>query len=146
MKKGIDFVGVCITFICHDGKGNFAMQLRGEKCRDEQGTWDVGGGGLELHDTVEYTLAKEIREEYCADCLDIQFLGCRDMHRIDKGTKTHWVAIDHLVLVDPKKVKNGEPHKFDDVQWFSLDTLPERIHSGAKAMLERYKDLLRMRK
>ena len=143
MKKGIDFVGVTVTFICHDGEGNFAMQLRGLHCRDEQGTWDVGGGGLELHDTVLDTLRKEIKEEYSVDCLDIKFLGYRDMHRMDNEIKTHWIALDHLVLVDREKVENGEPHKFDDIQWFALDTLPERVHSGAAAMLERYKDLLK---
>lgn len=143
MKKGIDFVGVTVTFICHDGEGNFAMQLRGLNCRDEQGTWDVGGGGLELHDTVLDTLRKEIKEEYCIDCLDIKFLGYRDMHRMDNEIKTHWIALDHLVLVDREKVKNGEPHKFDDIRWFTLDTVPERVHSGAAVMLEKYKDFLK---
>ncbi len=143
MKKGIDYVGVTVTFICHDGSGNFLMQLRGKNCRDEQGTWDVGGGGLELHDTVEHTLLKEIKEEYSVLCGETQFLGYRDMHRIDNGVPTHWVALDHLVHVDREKVKNGEPHKFDDIGWFTLDTLPTQLHSGAKAMLERYNELLR---
>lgn len=143
MKKGIDFVGVCVTFFCHDGKGNFLMQLRSKNCRDEHEKWDIGGGGLEIHDTIENTLLKEIKEEYSVDAKEVLFLGVRDMHRIDKDVPTHWIAIDHAVLVDPEKVKNGEPHKFDDIQWFTLDTVPENLHSGTAVVLQKYRDVLK---
>ena len=52
MKKGVDFIGVTIVFWCHDGKGNVLLALRGPNCRDEHGTWDPGGGGLEFGDSV----------------------------------------------------------------------------------------------
>ena len=60
MKKGLDYTGVTIVYFCHDGQGRFLLSKRGVNCRDEQGTWDPGGGGLEFGDTVENTLKKEI--------------------------------------------------------------------------------------
>lgn len=142
MDKGVDFVGVSIVYFCHDGKGNFLMHKRGKQARDEQGKWDIGAGGLELHDTVEDTLKKEIREEYCTDVLEYEFLGFRDVHREHLGKQTHWIALDFKVLVDPNKVKNGEPHKFDEVGWFTFGNLPQEKHSVLELFFEKYKDRL----
>jgi ADP-ribose pyrophosphatase YjhB (NUDIX family) len=139
MKKGVDFTGVTIVFACHDGKGNFLLSKRGQNCRDEQGTWDPGGGGLEFGDTVEDTLRKEIAEEYCTDVLDFEFMGYRDVHREHEGAKTHWIALDFKVLIDPAKVQNGEPHKMDEIGWFTLDTLPSPTHSQWPKFLELYR-------
>jgi len=142
MQKGVDFIGISIVYICHDGKGNFLFQKRGANCRDENGRWDTGGGGLEFKDTVEETLRKEIMEEYCTPVLAHEFLGYRDVHRENNGKKTHWVALDFKVLVDREKVKNGEPHKFDDIGWFKLDNLPSPLHSQVMNQINSYKDKL----
>jgi 8-oxo-dGTP diphosphatase len=143
LQKGIDFTGVTIVYFCHDGKGNFVMSKRGKNSRDEQGRWDIGGGGLEFGDTVENTIRKEIKEEYCTEVISYEFLGYRDVHRMRDGKKDHWVALDFKVLIDPKKVKNGEPHKFDDVQLFRFETMPNPVHSQFPKFLELYKRKLK---
>lgn len=140
MHKGEDFTGVTIVYLCHDGKGNVLLGKRSKNCRDEHGRWDIGGGGLEFGDKVEDTLRKEIKEEYGTDVLDYEFLGYRDVHREQNGKKTHWIALDFKVLVDPEKVKNGEPHKFDEVKWFKIEDFPEPLHSQLPAFLKNYKD------
>ena len=118
------------------------MSKRSTNCRDEHGCWDPGGGGLEFgHDVIE-TLKKEIKEEYCTDVLDHEFLGYRDVHRKHDGKKTHWIALDFKVLVDKDKVKNGEPHKFDEIDWFKINKLPKPTHSQVPKALELYKDNL----
>lgn len=142
MIKGVDYTGISIVFFCHDGKGNYLLSKRGKNCRDEHGRWDPGGGGLDFDDKVEDVLKKEIKEEYCADILKFDFLGFRDVHRVHEGKKTHWVALDFKVLVDPRQVKNGEPHKFDEIKWFCLDKLPVPLHSQFPAALKQYKDKL----
>lgn len=139
MKKGVDYTGVTIVFICHDGQGNFVMGKRSVNCRDEHGRWDIGGGGLEFGDTVEKTLRNEIKQEYCTNVISFEFLGYRDVHREHEGIKTHWIGLDFKVLIDKEKVKNGEPQKFDDIGWFTLDTLPNPVHSQFPKFLELYK-------
>lgn len=143
MNKGSDFTGVCIVYFCHDGKGNFVMAKRGKNARDERGRWDIGGGGLEFGDTVERTLMKEVKEEYCAKVISYEFLGFRDVHRRLNGKKTHWIALDFKVLIDPKTVKLGEPHKFDGLGFFKLDSLPKPSHSQLPKFLELYQDKLK---
>lgn len=140
MKKGEDYTGITIVYFCHDGKGNVLLAKRSKDCRDEQGRWDIGGGGLEFGDTVEDTLCKEIKEEYCTEVVDFEFLGYRDVRRVSGGKKTHWVALDFKVLVNPEKVKNGEPHKFDELKWFKVEDFPESLHSQLPTFLKNYKN------
>ena len=138
MKKGEDYTGVTIVYFCHDGEGNFLLNKRSQNCRDEQGNWDIGAGGLEFGDTVEETLKKEIKEEYCTDVVDYEFLGFRDVHRENGKNKTHWIALDFKVLIDKSKVENGEPHKFDEIEWFTSANLPSPLHSQLPNFLRLY--------
>lgn len=142
-RQGITYVGVAIVYFCHDGKGNFIMAKRSDKARDENGKWDIGGGGLDFDLSVEETIKKEIKEEYCTDVLSHEFLGFRDVFRTHKGKKTHWIALDFKVLVDRKKVKIGEPELFTELDWFQLKKLPEDVHSQLPAFIERYHDKLK---
>lgn len=143
MNKGIDFVGITVTFLCHDGKGNVLLAKRGPNCRDEHGAWDGGGGGLEHGDMVLETLRKEIMEEYGADVIAYEFFGYRDVHRQHDDQQTHWIALDHLVEIDRRMAKNGEPHKLDEIGWFRLDALPEKLHSQLPNFLSLYADNLK---
>lgn len=142
MRKGVDYPGVSIVFFCHDGKGNYLLHKRSQNARDEQGRWDVGGGGLELGDKVLEKLESEIMEEFCTPVIDAEFLGYRDVHREHEGAKTHWIALDFRVLVDPNKVKIGEPHKFDDIGWFKIHNLPAPLHSQFDKALEQHRHKL----
>jgi len=142
MNKSIDYTGITIIFFCHDGHGHYLLNKRSKNCRDEHGRWDCGGGALDFGNKVEDTLRKEIKEEYDADILEHEFLGFRDVHRIHEGKKTHWVALDFRVLLNRDQVKNGEPHKFDEIGWFKLNDLPEPLHSQFPNALEKYKDKL----
>lgn len=161
MQKGIDFIGVTVSFFCHDGQGNYLFQKRGAAARDENGKWDCGGGGLEFGEKVADCLKKEVKEEYCADIIGSEFLGYYEAHRIikirnplpqdgplplGKGEEipSHWIALHFKVLIDPKQAKNGEPHKFDEIKWFKLDDLPpaSELHSQLPAEIERYKGKL----
>ena len=142
MRKGVDYTGISVVFACHDGAGNFLFSKRSTQCRDEHGAWDPGGGGLEFGDTVETTLRKEIKEEYCTDVLSFESLGYRDVHREHEGTKTHWIALDFKVLIDRTKVRNGEPHKADEIEWFTLVNLPNPMHSQWPIFFDLYKNKL----
>ena len=142
LKPGIDYVGVTITFFCHDGQGNFIMAKRGQSARDEQGKWDIGGGLLERGDTVPSAIRREIKEEYGTDVLAHEFLGYLDVHREHQGKPTHWIALVFKVLVDKAMVKNNEPHKFDDVRWFRLDNVPENVHSQFHRIINEFRDKL----
>lgn len=141
--KGVDHIGVCVVYFCHDGKGEFVMAKRNSNTRDEHGRWDSGGGGLEFGETIDQTIHREIREEYGTDVSEYEFLGYRDVHRVHNEKPTHWIALDFKVRVDREKVRNGEPHKFDEIAWFALDKLPENLHSQLPRCFEVYRAKLK---
>ena len=58
------------------------------------------------------------------------------------GKKTHWISLDFKVKVDRTKVANGEPHKFDEIGWFTLDQLPSPMHSTFPMILKQYREKL----
>ncbi len=142
MIKGVDHIGITVTYACHDGKGNFLLSKRSLKTRDEQGMWEFGGGGLEFGETVEKGLARELKEEYGAKILKSEFLGFRNVHREQQGKKTHWLALDFKVLIDPKQVRNGEPEMIEELSWFRLDKLPNNQHSQLPIYLKLHKHKL----
>ncbi len=144
MKKGVDFTGISTVFFCHDGQGNILMHKRSQNCRDEQGNWDIGGGGLEFGLSPEENLRKEIMEEYGVEVIECSLLGHRNVNRkLVDGTPTHWIAFDYLVLVDRNKIILGDPDKMEVIEWFTLDNLPESLHSQLPFFLADYRERLR---
>lgn len=143
--KGTSFVGVTTCFICHDGNGRIFMAQRSSNARDEQGTWDVGGGGLDWGFTAEKNATKEIQEEYGAMPSKLEFLGYRDVFRnLPDGRPTHWVSLDFVAELDAKDARINEPDKFDDSGWFTLDKLPIPLHSQIEYTLEKYEARLKL--
>jgi 8-oxo-dGTP diphosphatase len=129
LRRGIDHIGVGVAAVVHDGQGRVLLMKRGLKARDEQGRWDICGGAVEFGETIMEAIARELSEELCATSLAVEFLGAYDAHREHAGQPTHWVQMLHAVQVDPKKVKIGEPHKIDAIDWFTSDSLPDPLHS-----------------
>lgn len=142
--KGISFVGITTCFFCHDGQGNFFMAKRSQKARDEQGTWEVGGGGLKWGIPAHENMLREVKEEYNATILDSEFIGYWDAFRtLPDGTKTHWLALAYGVLVDPSSMKINEPDMFDDCGWFTFESLPSPLHSQQMPFFTQYGEQLR---
>jgi 8-oxo-dGTP pyrophosphatase MutT (NUDIX family) len=142
LKPGIDYIGVSIVFICHDGSGRFLLLKRSKNSRDEQGTWEFGGGKLEFGKNLEEDVLREVAEEYGCDGKIEEQLPALSLLREHEGARTHWVITPFVVKVDPKEVKLNEPHKHDEIGWFSLDDLPKPLHSGVQSYIGKFRKLL----
>lgn len=142
MKKGVDFTGIAVAFLCHDGQGNYVMHRRNENCRDEHGCWDFGGGGLKFGESLESCVEREVQEEYGVAVQDVHFLGHRELFRNQAETASHWICFYYQVLVDREKVVNNEPEKHTEMDWFRFDNLPQPLHSMIPGDIEMYKDKL----
>ncbi|MCR4328350.1 MAG: NUDIX domain-containing protein [Patescibacteria group bacterium] len=143
MKRGVDYIGVNCVFWCYDTEGRILMHKRSKKCRDEQDVWDCGGGAMEFGETFEDTVAREVLEEYGVVPLEIEYVTTKNVLRTHNGLSTHWVKNMHWVLVDPAKVKNGDPEKIDEIGWFALDQLPSPLHSQIGIEVEMLKIFLK---
>ena len=138
-KIGVDYVGVTTPFYCHDGKGNLLLHKRSKACRDEHGRWDAGSGKLEHNLSFEENVLQEVLEEYGCKGKIQDRLPAHDIFREQNGLMTHWVAVSFFIKVNPKEVKNCEPHKIEELGWFTLDNLPEPLHTGFAQSLKTYK-------
>lgn len=125
---GLDYIGISVTFYCTDGK-RFLFHKRSENCRDEQGKWDVGGGQLAFGETPEEGVLREVKEEYGCDGEILGRIPAITVLREQDGKTVHWLALPFIIRVDPKDVKNNEPHKITEIRWFTLDNLPSPLHS-----------------
>lgn len=136
MKKGVDYIGVTVVFYCHDGKGNLLLNKRSKNCRDEVGRWDCGGGSMKVGETFEQTVRREVEEEYGCQIKNLHFCAVNNVLRKNGAENTHWVALIFTALVDPEKVKNGDPEKIDEIAWFSVEKLPQPLHSMLQTHLK----------
>ncbi len=138
MKPGIDYIGISVAFFCHDGAGNFVFHKRSANCRDQQGTWDSGGGKLEFGETPEQALWREIEEEYGCSGQITSTLPPNSFFNEANAQPTHWLILPYIVQVNRAEVKLHEPEKMDELGWFTLNSLPEPLHPGVKKDLEKY--------
>lgn len=118
------------------------MHKRSNKCRDEHGRWDCGGGGLKFNEKLIDALYREIQEEYGTVPEDVVFLGIDEVFREHEGNPTHWISFRYKVLLNREKVVNGEPEKIEALSWHTIDDLPSPLHSQMGFVLEKYKDSL----
>lgn len=129
--------------MCHDGKGNYLLGLRSNKCRDEHGTWEpIGSGGIQFGETIEEAIRREVKEECNAAVKQIEHLGVREVLREHGGIKTHWIQHDYKVLIDPAEVKINEPDKCLELRWCRVGEFPDPMHSQFPRFLDKYKSKL----
>lgn len=142
LQRGVDYIGVCCVFFCHDGQGNFVMHKRSDECRDEQGRWDCGSGSMEFGESFEDGVRREILEEYAVEPKELKLCGVRNVIREHNGQPTHWIAVVFAALVDRDCVKMNEPEKMDDLNWFRIDNLPDTLNSQFLTHLEFVKNVI----
>ena len=140
MKPGFHFTGVTTPFYCNDGNGRFLFHKRSKKCRDEHGAWDAGGGRLGFGQTPEESVLREVSEEYGCKGIIQESLPLYSIVREWDGKKTHWIAIPFFIKVNPDEVKINDPDKMDELSWFTLNQLPDPLHTGMIQALAKYKE------
>lgn len=140
VRRGMDCIGVAVSFLIHDGNGKIFLHKRSERCRDERGKWDTGGGALEFGETFEQCLHREVHEEFGDVPQDIRLLGVLNVLREHEGTPTHWISICYAVRLQPERIVIGEPEKVDEAGWFSPDDLPTPEHTTLRRWVQRAKE------
>ena len=62
MKKGVDYIGVGVGAVIFNSEGKVFLSKRGPKARNEVGTWEFPGGGVEFGEKLADALVREIKE------------------------------------------------------------------------------------
>lgn len=122
MKKGIDYIGVGTGAIIFNKDGTLFLAKRGKDSRNEKHKWEFPGGSVEFGETLANALVREVREEYGFMIEVVQLLDVVD--HILPDEKQHWVSPTFLCRYKSGEPRILEPHKCEEIGWFSLDTIP----------------------
>ncbi len=136
MIKGKDYIGMsCGAFILND-KGELLLMKRNKNCRNTAWYWTIPWWGVRFWETLEDSLIRETMEEVWVRINIKWLLWIWD--DIMKDIEQHWIAVSYLCEIEDGQVKNSEPDKCDELKWFSLDNLPERISVPARVWVGNY--------
>lgn len=92
----------------------------------QDGNYTLPSGHIDLGETASQCAIRECLEEVGVTVVpqDLHFF-----HVLHRKSETGNVYVDFYFCVDIWKgdLRNNEPHKCDDVQWFSLHQLPDNM-------------------
>lgn len=117
-------------------KGNILL-LRQKKSLG--GNYTLVGGNIEA---TEYALEALIRESEEEAGIKLQPEDLQLVHVLHKRTKNkgHRITLYFKATKWNGDIKTGEPNKFKDVVWFSLDNLPANLSETVRHVLQEYRD------
>jgi len=121
MQKGVDYIGVGVGAVIINNDGKIFLSKRGRNVRNESGTWEFPGGGVEFGEKIEDTIQREMKEEYGIDIEIVELIGVNN-HLIPLE-KQHWVSPCFLCKLKSGRPEILEPDKCDEIGWFDLDEI-----------------------
>lgn len=120
----------CACLIIGDGKGNILLQKR-----VDDGKWGYHGGAVEIDESVEETLKREIREELNIEVDDMELLGVysgKEYHHVyPNGDETSCIDIVYICNKYHGEIELQKEEVLE-VKWFNKDNLPDNMSDNPK--------------
>lgn len=136
MKPGKDYIGVGCGAVILNKNNEILLQLRNKAPEKEY--WSIPGGKVEMFETLEEAIKREVKEETDVNVEVIDCLGI--CNHIVTNEETHWVSPSFLCKIVEGEPKIMEPTKHLDMKWFSLDNLPEKLTITTKDAVSNFKN------
>ena len=132
-KERFKFVSACHLFLIRENK---ILLLRRFNTGYEDGNYSVIAGNLNGNESVKMAMIREAKEEAGIDLNESNLKFVQVMHR-----KSEEERIDFFFCADKwiGEIKNMEPHKCDNLQWFDLDELPNNMVPYVRKAVDNYK-------
>lgn len=99
--------------------------------------WAIPGGKVEMFETLEETLKREMKEELGVEVEVTKFL-C-NIQDINKEKGEHWIMPVYETKILSGEIKNMEPEKHKELAWFSINSVPENISYMTKMVIKEIK-------
>lgn len=132
-------VGVGAIIVCND-----KILLEKRKSEPGRGKWSVPGGLVELGESTEQAVIREVKEETGLDVENPELVDVVDNIIFDENGKIeyHFVIVDYFV-----KLRGGELNAADDAEelkWVALDDVEKyNITSTLRAFIQRNMEKLK---
>ena len=127
-------IGVGCGAIIINEKNEVLLVKRPFSSITDAGYWTRPGGEVEFGETIEEALKKEVKKETGVEIEVIRFLDMNEIIDTEKGI--HWVALGYLA----KAVSQEERSNLitNEIRWFNISDLPEKLTDYTKSSLEAY--------
>lgn len=100
-----------------------------------QGMWGSMGGHVKFGESPIETSIREAREELGIEIGNLRFLTVLNMVRDGK----HYIDVSFVADLIAGEPKIQEPHRIEEIGWFSLDELPQPLFDPVRVCLEAIK-------
>lgn len=137
LKPGKDYIGVGGGVLIFNKKKEILLMKRGKGVRNNVGYWSKPGGKVEFGETAISMVKREIKEETNIN-IDVWGILPHTDHIIKKE-RQHWLAINFVANYRKGELKNMEPHKCDEVKWFDISKIPNKIEQTTREAIKNYK-------
>lgn len=134
MKKQYPKVGVGIIVI-KEINGKQYIMLHQRRSAMGKGYWGSGGGHLELGESMEQGILRELAEEAGTDIVvtDLEFLGVSNFTELQPN---HYVDVSFIAKWVSGEPTNSSPNETTDWQWFPIDKLPSPLFPPTKTYIQ----------
>ncbi|NTG29950.1 NUDIX domain-containing protein [Agrobacterium rhizogenes] len=113
----IDYTSIQVALVALIRDGNVLLGFRTNVAVNNE-VWELPGGKLEVGETPEIAIRREVREE-----LGIRLLDERKVIEVNMHGITHHIFSCYLW---DGEIRNAEPNFCRELQWFDIKALPER--------------------
>lgn len=126
----------CACLIIGDGKGNVLLQKR-----EDDGKWGYHGGAVEIDESVEDALKREVREELNIEIDEVELFGVYSgpsyHHIYPNGDETSCIDIVYICHKYHGEIKLQKEEVLE-IGWFNKMNLPDNLSDNPKQPIYDY--------
>ena len=137
MQAGKDFIGVGCGAVILNEKNQVLLLKRSNTARNKPGHWTIPGGEVEFGERVEEALVREVKEEVGVRVEIIKLLSLTN--DLIPEAEQHWVSNQFLCKIVEGIPENKEPGKHDELQWWDVHALPEKITNTTRGGIAQFR-------
>ncbi|HEX8974548.1 MAG TPA: NUDIX domain-containing protein [Patescibacteria group bacterium] len=135
-KIGKHCIGVGCGALIFNSKKEVLLMKRGRNAKNQVGWWSQPGGAVDFNEKAIVATKREIKEELGID-IDI-WAEVPHIDHVLKKEQQHWMAIPFLARIKKGEPRIMEPHKHDEIGWFSLNKLPRKLSQTTSETIKSY--------
>lgn len=128
----------CACLLIEDGYGNLLLQQRAD-----DGKWSHHGGAIEIDESVDDALRREVKEELNLELDELSLFGIYSgaayHHTYPNGDETSCIDIVYLCSKFHGEIKLQEDEVLQ-IKWFNQANLPHNISDNARQAIVDYFD------
>lgn len=121
-------------------KNNKILLSRRYNTGYEDGKYMPPSGHVELDESFTQAIIREIKEEIGIDIKNEDLKVVHTINRKLSSSRENWIDVFLLAKNWDGEVKNMEPEKCDDLNWFDIDNIPENTVEYIKFVIDKIKN------